>query len=125
MGTKLGRWGEEHAVRYLEQEGYQVIARNWRRREGELDLVALHGSTLVFVEVKTRRTTTFGPAEESVDARKQAQLARIAQRYLDEHPQLHFAECRFDVLVVDLANHPPQIRHYLNAFYPPDVNFEV
>lgn len=125
MGTKLGRWGEEHAVRYLEQEGYQVLARNWRRREGELDLVALHGSTLVFVEVKTRRTDSFGAPEESVDLRKQAQLAQIAQRYLDEHPQLHFTECRFDVLVVDLAKRSPQIRHYPNAFYPPDANSGV
>ncbi len=125
MGTKLGRWGEGHAVRYLEREGYQVIARNWRRREGELDLVALHGSTLVFVEVKTRRTNSFGSAEESIDLRKQAQLAQIAQRYLDEHPDLRFTECRFDVLVVDLALRPPQIRHYPNAFDPPDVNSGV
>ncbi len=118
-GTQLGRWGEEEATCYLQQKGYQVLERNWRRREGELDLVALDGTTLVFVEVKTRRRHTYGFAEESIDERKQQQLTRLAQRYLDEHPTLTYTECRFDVVVVDRSTSPTQIRHYQNAFYPP------
>ena len=102
-------------------QGYRLLAQNWRRREGELDLVALDGTTLVFLEVKTRRTDTLGEPEESITPRKQAQLARIAQRFIDEHPALRFEECRFDVLVIDLRQDPPQVRHWVNAFVPEGV----
>ncbi len=119
-GTPLGRWGEQKALEYLQAQGYQLLAQNWRRREGELDLVALDGTTLVFFEVKTRRSDTLGAPEESVDARKQAQIVRVAQRFIDEHPALRFGECRFDVLVIDLRHEPPQVRHLVNAFLPSD-----
>ncbi len=114
----LGRWGEQAAAEWLQQQGYCLLARNWRRREGELDLVAMQGATLVFVEVKTRRSDTLGSPEESVDERKQRQLTRLAQRFLDENPTLPYEECRFDVVVVDLRAHRPQIRHYPDAFSP-------
>lgn len=117
--SQLGRWGEERALEYLQAHGYHILERNWRKREGEIDLIAQKEALLVFVEVKTRRSHRFGEAEESVDARKQAQLAALAQRYLDEHPALHFTACRFDVVVIDLTHSPPQVRHYENAFYPP------
>lgn len=117
---RLARCGEEQAAHYLQAQGYTILARNWRRREGELDIVAQDKATLAFVEVKTRRTLTYGVAEESVDLRKQAQLARLAQRFLDENPNLAFCECRFDVVVVDMTVLPPQIRHYRNAFDAPD-----
>ncbi|MER3402974.1 MAG: YraN family protein [Armatimonadota bacterium] len=116
--NRLGRWGEECAMRHLQAQGYQVVARNWRTREGEIDLIVQKGLLLVFVEVKTRRSVRFGAGEESVDTRKQARLAQLAQHYLDAHPQLTFTACRFDVVVVDLTHSPPQIRHYENAFYP-------
>ncbi|MFN7017234.1 MAG: YraN family protein [Fimbriimonadales bacterium] len=117
--TQLGRRGEERAAQYLQAQGYAILARNWRKREGELDIVALEGETLAFVEVKTRRTHTFGAGEESIDLRKQAQLARLAQRFIDEHPNLDFRECRFDVVVIDMTTRPVQLRHYRNAFEPP------
>ncbi|MDW8052302.1 MAG: YraN family protein [Armatimonadota bacterium] len=119
--ARLGRRGEAIAAQYLQAQGYQVIACNWRKREGELDIVALEGETLVFVEVKTRRTLTYGAAEESIDARKQARLARLAQRFVDEHPELRFRESRFDVVVVDMTELPVQVRLYRNAFYPPEA----
>ncbi|MDW8107295.1 MAG: YraN family protein [Armatimonadota bacterium] len=119
--VRLGRRGEAIAARYLQAQGYRIIVCNWRRREGELDIVALEGETLAFVEVKTRRTLTYGAAEESVDARKQAQLARLAQRFIAEHPDFRFRECRFDVVVVDMTGLPVQVRLYRNAFYPPEV----
>lgn len=117
--TRLGQRGEEQAAQYLRAQGYRLLARNWRKREGELDIVAMDGDTLVFVEVKTRRTVRYGVAEESVDERKQARLAQLAQRFIDENPQLAFRECRFDVVVIDMTVLPTQIRLYRNAFYPP------
>ncbi|MDW8107750.1 MAG: YraN family protein [Armatimonadota bacterium] len=119
--ARLGHRGEAIAAQYLQAQGYRVLACNWRRREGELDIVAIEGETLAFVEVKTRRTLTYGAAEESIDARKQAQLARLAQRFIAEHPNLRFRECRFDVVVVDMTVLPMQVRLYRNAFYPPEV----
>jgi len=116
--STLGRWGEQAVAEWLKHQGFTLLARNWRRREGEIDLVAMQGDTLVFIEVKTRRSAAFGTPEESVDERKQHQLARLAQRYLDENPALSFNECRFDVVVVDLTGNRPRIRHYPNAFLP-------
>lgn len=117
--TRLARRGEDQAAQYLQAQGYRLLARNWRRRTGELDIVAMEGDTLVFVEVKTRRTLNYGLAEESIDARKQAQLARLAQQFIEAHPALQFRECRFDVVVIDGTVLPEQIRLYRNAFYPP------
>ncbi|MFN4032359.1 MAG: YraN family protein [Fimbriimonadales bacterium] len=119
--TELARWGEEQAAQYLQAQGYIILTRNWRKREGEIDVVALEGETLAFVEVKTRRTRTFGAPEESIDARKQMQLARLAQRYINENPQLKFHACRFDVVVVDWTTRPTQVRLYRNAFDAPDA----
>lgn len=116
--SAVGKWGEQAVATWLEQQGFRLLARNWRRREGEIDLIAMQGATLVFIEVKTRRSETFGAPEESVDTRKQSRLARLAQRYLDENPLLTFEECRFDVVVVDLTRYPARFRHYPNAFLP-------
>lgn len=119
--AQLARVGEERAAQYLQAHGYTILARNWRKREGELDIVAQDGDALVFVEVKTRRTLTYGVAEESIDERKQAQLTRLALRFLDENPQIQFRECRFDVVVVDMTTLPMRFRLYRNAFDPPAV----
>lgn len=120
--SALGRWGEQVAVQWLEQQGFRLLARNWCRCEGEIDLIAMQGTTLVFIEVKTRRSEAFGTAEESVDERKRRQLARLAQHYLDENPSLSFDECRFDVVVVDLTGNRLRLRHYPNAFLPPEID---
>ncbi|MCS6919944.1 MAG: YraN family protein [Fimbriimonadales bacterium] len=119
--VRLARRGEEQAAQYLQAQGYTILARNWRKREGELDIVALEKGALAFVEVKTRRSLAYGAGEESIDRRKQAQLARIAQRFIDENPHISFRECRFDVVVVDMTVLPVQIRHYRNAFEPPVI----
>lgn len=116
--SRLGRWGEEYAQRYLEGKGYQIIARNWRTRDGEIDLIALKEMTLVFIEVKTRRSCSFGTGEESINLQKQARLAQLAQSYLDTQLNLQYSACRFDVIVIDLTQKPVQVRHYENAFYP-------
>ncbi|BCW94648.1 MAG: YraN family protein [Fimbriimonadales bacterium] len=114
--TGLGRAGESQAARFLQAQGYTILARNWRIREGELDIVAQEGDTLAFVEVKTRRSHACGAGEESVDARKQQRLGMLAERFLAARPDLVFRQCRFDVVVVDYTQRPAQIRLYRNAF---------
>ncbi len=80
----LGQAAEARAAVYLVEAGYTVIDRNWRRRNGEMDIVARDGEWLVFVEVRARRGSALGSPEESVTRRKQARLVRLAQQYLAE-----------------------------------------
>jgi putative endonuclease len=81
----FGRAGEDRAARYLEQQGFTVLARNWRCRTGELDLVVDDGATVVVVEVKTRRGEAFGHPFEAIDARKRARLWRLAVEWASTH----------------------------------------
>lgn len=83
---ELGRAGEARAARHLESLGFVIIDRNWRCREGELDLVATRERELAIVEVKTRRGTDFGHPFEAVDERKRARLWRLAHSWVREHP---------------------------------------
>jgi putative endonuclease len=102
----LGRQGEDLAVLYLTQQGYDIITRNWRTRSGELDIVARDGDWLVFVEVRTRRIRggAAGPAlgtpEESVAPRKQLQLVALADAYLFALPW--DGPWRIDVIALEL-----------------------
>ncbi|WP_311245019.1 YraN family protein [Microbacterium sp. WCS2018Hpa-23] len=83
----LGRAGEEQAVRYLTTLGYQVLDRNWRCAQGEIDIVASHGSHLAVVEVKTRRSDSFGHPLEAVDGRKLRRLWRLAHAWAADHAE--------------------------------------
>jgi putative endonuclease len=101
----LGQHGEDCAAAYLVEQGYEVVARNWRTREGELDLVARDGAWLVFVEVRARRAgksglPSLGPPEESVTPRKQARLAAMAEAYLFEN--LWDGPWRIDVIALEI-----------------------
>jgi putative endonuclease len=80
----LGQRGEELAVRHLQRLGYDIVERNYRCREGEMDIIARDGRRLAFVEVRTRRGSAFGTAKESVSVAKQVRLAAVARRYLQE-----------------------------------------
>ena len=100
--VRLGRRGEQLAADYLERSGYRVIERNVRRREGEIDLVALHDETLVFVEVKLRSPGPMGGAIEALTAAKQRRLRELAGAYAAEHPELP-ANLRIDLVAIDLA----------------------
>lgn len=106
--------GEDSAARVLQRKGMRVLARNWRCRLGELDLVAMDGSTIVFVEVKCRtRDRLYDPAL-AVDHRKQIRLRRLAEAFLAvENPA--FIDCRFDVVSVVAAS-PVRVRHLADAF---------
>jgi putative endonuclease len=110
-----GAWGEELALRYLTRQGYTLVERNYRTRYGELDLVVRSGTTLVFVEVKLRRTTGFGDPLEAVTPHKQARIRSLAERYLlDREPA--FDTVRFDVVGILLGKGPPNVRHIEDAF---------
>lgn len=82
----LGRAGEERAARHLVRAGYTLLARNWRCAQGEIDIVALQAEELVFVEVKTRRTTDFGHPFEAIDARKKRRMWGLAHAWVVAHP---------------------------------------
>lgn len=113
----LGKWGEDLAVRHLEALGYEVLVRNWRCREGELDIVARAGGVLAFVEVKTRSGTAFGEPAEAVDRRKARRLHVLAARWLAEGRPPGWHDLRFDVISVVRRNgSAPEVRHLLGAF---------
>ncbi|HWC10701.1 MAG TPA: YraN family protein [Acidimicrobiales bacterium] len=96
---ELGAVGEDRVAAWYEANGYSVVDRNWRCRQGELDLVARRGRTVVFCEVKTRSSTAFGAPVEAVTRTKQARLRVLAARWLEDSP-LAAREIRFDVASV-------------------------
>ncbi len=96
---KLGQWGEEQAVSYLEHKGLKILERNYRCRAGEIDIIARDRKHLVFVEVKTRRSTIFGAPQDAVGFHKQRQISRAAQWYLLQH-NIGKLQPRFDVIAV-------------------------
>lgn len=117
--AELGRWGEDLAARRLEQDGGQLLARNWRCAAGELDIVALMdaGSTLVFCEVKTRSGLGFGEPSEAVGAVKARRIRRLATLWLAEHRPPGARELRFDVVsIVRVRGAEPVITHLRAAF---------
>ena len=107
-----GRAGEDSAAAALAEEGYEILTRNYHTREGEIDLVAKDKNTIVFVEVKCRRTGAYGCGAEAVDSRKQEKIRRAARAYLLEEG-LWEQEVRFDVEEVG----PGGIRIIKNAFW--------
>ncbi len=109
---------ERYAAKWLEARGLTIIARNFRCRLGEIDLVARQGGTVVFVEVRARRSSRFASAAASVDHRKQQRLLRTAQVYLRKHPAAAQAPCRFDVIAIQPRQcpAPPEVRWIRSAF---------
>jgi putative endonuclease len=100
-GKDTGRKGEELAVNFLRKAGYRVVERNYRCRFGEIDIVAMEGGTIVFVEVKSRRTERFGDPQLSVGRDKQKKISRIALNYLQEK-NIATRNARFDVVAVKM-----------------------
>lgn len=97
----VGRYGEDLAVRHLEDKGWRIVERNWRGEAGEIDVVAMDGATLVVVEVKTRSGTGFGFPSEAVTVRKLTRLRRLAGQWLTEH-DARVAAVRIDVVGIVL-----------------------
>ena len=96
----VGRYGEDVAARHLERAGLRVVERNWRCPAGEIDIVAVEGPVLVFVEVKTRSSDRYGSPAEAVGATKARRVRALARQWLLDHPAAAAAELRFDVVAV-------------------------
>ena len=112
---KIGDRFEEIACQYLQQKGYILVQRRYRRAGGEIDLICRDGEDYVFCEVKARRNRNFGAPEEFVDAKKQEKLIQTAQNYMAE--KAIFKVGRFDIIAIDIAeNNNHQINHIVNAF---------
>ncbi|TDF98244.1 YraN family protein [Paenibacillus piri] len=115
---QLGAVGEHFASEHLRSLHYEILAQNWRCRTGEIDLIAMDGPLLVFIEVRTRSgTRQFGTPQESVDALKQRKVTETAQYYAHRH-QLLDRQQRFDVISVmtDPEGHLQALEHFTNAF---------
>ncbi len=112
---QFGQWGETLAAHFLESQGMRIVDRNFRAGHGEIDLICQDGETLVFVEVKTRRSANYGPPESSITRSKQRQLYNVATAYIQQHPELD-CDFRFDVVVIDGTPQSHTIRYYPNAF---------
>ena len=98
--NEAGRRAEQAARDYLERQGLRLVEGNYRCPHGEIDLIMRHRDTLVFVEVRYRRSRRYGGALASVDGRKQGRLAAAAAHYLQCHPKAARRPCRFDVVAI-------------------------
>lgn len=116
-GRSLGERGEALAARWLRRHGCQIVARRCRGQLGEIDLVAVEGRTIVFVEVKTRQSQDAGHPGDAVDGHKQRRLTRLAVAYLRKHGLLEYP-ARFDVVAVTwpAQRRKPTIEHFPRAF---------
>lgn len=111
----LGSRGEQLAADFLISLGYGILHRNYRRKFGEIDIIAKDGKTLVFAEVKTRSSSLFGAPAAAVTRKKQQQISRVAEDYLARNDLFHLA-ARFDVLSVIVDGKEVHIDHIPNAF---------
>jgi putative endonuclease len=115
----LGRRGEQEAARYLRRLGYRIVGQRERVLRGDIDLVALDGRCVVFVEVRSRSDTTHGHPAETVGPVKQRRIAELATVYIHRHG-LEDCQARIDVVAVTFpAQGSPIVEHYQNAFDSP------
>lgn len=118
QSMKLGQWGEKLAAQTLEKKGYHLLTANWRCRYGEIDLIVEDERYLCFVEVKLRKSSTYGSASAFVDWRKQEKLRTSAQLYLSQYPTTR--QPRFDVVEIyvphGMETREPEIHILENAF---------
>lgn len=111
----LGKVGEELAMAHLKKMKYKILEKNYKCPLGEVDLVARDKNTLVFIEVKTRKTKDFGGPAAAVDLRKQRQLCKVALHYLNQK-KLNNIPARFDVVAIEFIGSAPHVEIIPNAF---------
>lgn len=114
--NETGASGELVAVNHLLEQGYDIIEKNWRSGKDEVDVIAMHKDQLVFVEVKTRTSDFFGAPEEWVGIKKQRNLIRAANSYIEERNLA--LNVRFDVIGIIKSNNQLRLNHIEDAFYP-------
>ncbi|MCR5445347.1 MAG: YraN family protein [Bacteroidales bacterium] len=112
--TDLGVVGEQMATRYLEDQGYVILERNYRYGKHEVDVIALDHGTLVIVEVKTRADDLLADPEDAVDHRKRGFIVRVANQYISSHHRTE--DVRFDIISIVKHDDQPAIRHIKDAF---------
>ena len=113
---QLGRLGEELAAEYIIKKGYQILERNWHSGHKEIDIIALDGTTLVVVEVKTRKSDDYGEPNIAVGKDKQRFLIWAADAYVRKR-QLE-VDVRFDIISIVISDDEPEIEHIEDAFIP-------
>lgn len=116
ISQNLGKTGEAEAINYLKNDGFEILATNWRFKHLEVDIIAMHKDELVIIEVKSRSTDAFGEPEVFVSKQKQRNLIKAANAYINE---VNFnGETRFDVISILQINQKLVVKHIQNAFYP-------
>lgn len=117
MSDKIqkGKEGEDLAAKFLQQQGYEIVARNYRYKRSEIDLIVRKGGWLVFVEVKMRSSNAFGYPEEFVDYQKAKNIVYGAEQYTFENK--YEGNVRYDVVAITMRYDIPEIRHFEDAFY--------
>lgn len=104
--TQVGAWAEQIAWQHLQQQGWQLVERNFFCKGGELDIIVRKGKVLAFVEVKYRKHTSMGGAIACLSPAKQRHLIHSAQVYLQRYPQLNNMDCRFDLIAISGSDSP-------------------
>ncbi len=117
MVKKIGQAGEELALTYLINKGYKILEHNYFSKFGEVDIIAFHQDTIVFIEVKTRKSTIQN-ALSSISPKKQKKISRTALTYIRDHPDFSYNLTRFDVIAIIKKNSNWSIKHIENAFSP-------
>jgi len=113
---EIGNYGEELASRFLKDLGYEVIEQNFQFGHGEIDIIAKDKDTLVFVEVKYRKSLEYGVPEDAITKTKQKLIRRTAEAYLYKN-NIKDQQCRIDfIAILHLKDSKPQINHIINAF---------
>ena len=112
----FGKRGEEIAVKYLMDKGYEILERNWRNRHQEVDIIAKEGKELVIVEVKTRKSNNYGEPDLAVNRQKQRLLISAANAYIFRHNL--DVDTRFDIISIVFNDGEPAIDHIEDAFLP-------
>ncbi len=112
---ETGNRGESMAKDFLLKKGYQILETNWRFSRAEIDIIAMNGQILVFIEVKTRSTDFFGEPELAVDEHKRRLMSDAASAYMEQIN--HEWEIRFDIISIVLKNTDPEIVHFEDAFF--------
>jgi putative endonuclease len=111
----LGRYGEELALKEIERAGYRRVCSNFRCSVGEIDLIAMDGDVLVFLEIKTRKGSRVSEAKEAVNHRKQRQITKVALTYMKANKCME-TKARFDVVAIGMGEKGPEIEIIKNAF---------
>ncbi|MEM9859000.1 MAG: YraN family protein [Bacteroidota bacterium] len=113
--AELGKEGEQRAADYLSKNGYEVLARNWRYKRSEIDLICKKDNLLIFVEVKTRSYVAFGQPEDAVDEKKAAKVVEGAEEYVFQNNWNQ--DIRFDIISIVINDDQQKVLHLEDAFY--------